>query len=77
MIGRYLAVSYYVAFENSKSHFNVASDSEEEFIAITSLVIQALSILQGVALIHKPSKEYLCRRLSIEVSQKVMESYLF
>ncbi|KAL5488252.1 hypothetical protein ACEPAI_6360 [Sanghuangporus weigelae] len=46
---------------------NTSGDREEEFGEITTLVIQALSLLQGVALMHKPSKEFLCRRSSIEV----------
>ncbi|KAL5530523.1 hypothetical protein ACEPAF_6781 [Sanghuangporus sanghuang] len=46
---------------------NSSGDREEEFGEITALVIQALSLLQGVVLMHKPSKEFLCRRPSIEV----------
>ncbi|EJD00952.1 uncharacterized protein FOMMEDRAFT_158069 [Fomitiporia mediterranea MF3/22] len=44
-----------------------ASDSQEESSEISSLVIQALSLLQGVALMHRPSKEFLCRTHSLEV----------
>lgn len=43
--------------------------SEDE---LTTIVVQALSILQGVSFLHNPSKEYLGRRGSQEVSSQYL-----
>lgn len=48
----------------------MAVDSKEaaEAVALTRLTQQALSILQGVALIHHDSKAFLGRKSSVHVS---------
>jgi len=42
-------------------------DKQDESKTIASQLIQALGIIQGVALIHKPTKAFLGRKYSLEV----------
>ncbi|CAG7848626.1 SubName: Full=Uncharacterized protein {ECO:0000313/EMBL:CCA70465.1} [Serendipita indica DSM 11827] len=50
---------------------NTVGDSKiadhDESLRITGNIIQCLSILQGVSLLHKPSKDFLCRRWCLEL----------
>ena len=57
----------------------MASDLEEkqdECKTIASQLIQALGIIQGVALNHRPTKTFLGRRYSLEVCVPVLEFLL-
>ena len=46
---------------------NLASASEDDFISETGVVVQALSLLQGLVFLHGPSKDYLGRKASLKV----------
>ncbi len=46
----------------------VADKEDGELGTIISNIIQSLSILQGVVLLHQRSKEFMGRKLSLEVS---------
>jgi len=51
-----------------KSCSTVADKEDGELGTIISNIIQSLSILQGVVLLHQRSKEFMGRKLSLEVS---------
>lgn len=52
-------------------------DKQDESKTIASQLIQALGVIQGVALNHRPTKAFLGRRYSLEVRAPVPEFRLF
>lgn len=45
----------------------VTQDEESDFRTITSHLVQALCIIQGITFLHSASKEFMGRQLAMEV----------
>jgi hypothetical protein len=54
---------------------SMADDREAEIAVLSSHLSQSLSIIQGVALNHDPSKCFLGRKYSLEVSRRFSTRY--
>lgn len=58
---------YAGAHNTATQYFADAQGNEDE---LTIVIVQALPLLQGASFLHKPSKVYLGRKGSLEVSSR-------